>query len=124
MGHTDRAALIATVKQLWIDANRLCDRQLGGTYESDCRLSLKQAEPAIYAIAALLEAEAWQPIATAPKDGTAPIVGGCHHPVYGWLWGSIRHYDPDIDGGYWVMDGGGVPTHWRPLPAPPVTEVL
>ena len=36
------------------------------------------------AIAALLEAEAWQPIETAPKDPQ--------------------------------------PTHWRPLPAPPVTE--
>ena len=81
MGHTDRAALIAWVKdeasdcrasnasaacfdaiaalleadgaaiealkELRINANRLCDRQLGGTYEEDCRRSLKRAEAAL-----------------------------------------------------------------------------
>ena len=35
--------LVAALKQLRIDANRLCDRQLGGTYEDDCRRSLAVA---------------------------------------------------------------------------------
>jgi len=32
---------------LRIDANRLCDRQLGGTYEDDCRRSIRQADAAL-----------------------------------------------------------------------------
>jgi hypothetical protein len=39
--------LFDALKQLRIDANRLCDRQLGGSYEADCRLSIKQADDAI-----------------------------------------------------------------------------
>lgn len=29
------------------DANRLCDRQLGGSYEQDCRLAIKVADEAL-----------------------------------------------------------------------------
>lgn len=32
---------------LIIDANRLCDRELGGIYEDDCRLSLAKARHAL-----------------------------------------------------------------------------
>lgn len=32
---------------LRINANRLCDRNQGGTYEEDCRRSLKRAESAL-----------------------------------------------------------------------------
>jgi hypothetical protein len=40
-------ALVEALQELRINANRLCDRQLGGTYEEDCRRSLKKAEAAL-----------------------------------------------------------------------------
>jgi len=40
-------ALGAALRQLRIDANRLCDRMLGGSYEQDCRLAIKVADAAL-----------------------------------------------------------------------------
>ena len=68
----------------------------------------------------------WQPIATAPKDGTR-FVGGCHHKIYGWIWASCQFYQDDKYGmrePYAVMDGGGEPTYWMPIPAPPSADTL
>lgn len=39
--------LLAQFERLIIDANRLCDRNLGGTYEDDCRRSIEAARAAI-----------------------------------------------------------------------------
>lgn len=39
--------LLEALKVLRMDANRLCDRQIGGTYEEDCRRALAQADEAI-----------------------------------------------------------------------------
>lgn len=54
---------------LIIDANRLCDRGLGGTYEDDCRLSLAKARhvlsPAFHA--------APTPAPTAPVESEKPL---------------------------------------------------
>jgi hypothetical protein len=40
-------ALREALRQLRIDANRLCDRQLGGSYEADCRRSIAAADAAL-----------------------------------------------------------------------------
>jgi hypothetical protein len=39
--------VVAALKDLRINANRLCDRQLGGTYEDDCRRSIARADAAL-----------------------------------------------------------------------------
>lgn len=75
----------------------------------------------------------WQPISTAPRDGT-PIIGlrirkypdGSEYPdgeVMMWEGGNI------IKGGWAFMgiivsmvDDKWLPTHWLPLPSPPITN--
>jgi hypothetical protein len=109
---------------------------------------LKAAVAALAAAPVGLDAKAatWQPISTAPKDGTQMILTNGAVVAQGW-W---EHQEPysreqrDIDGHYidqqehdgfdgWLDCEGGMqpdPTHWQPLPAapqaqaaPPATEV-
>lgn len=91
------------------------------------------AQMEAYAAAKVREAQAWQPIETAPKDGTNIILAdGKHATVGNWY-----HEEPyiheyrDLGGNYagqdegdgfngWVDWSGGItPTHWMPLPPPP-----
>lgn len=72
----------------------------------------------------------WEPIATAPKDGTYLLLWEQYstHPFVGY-WGfgswSASHEHVDAEGGW---DGANVVdsisqdliTHWMPLPAPPL----
>jgi hypothetical protein len=65
---------------------------------------------------ALLMAQGWQPIATAPKDGTR-VLGTSEEEDYVYtMW-----YDLDVQ--LWVspavIDEYRSPTHWMPLPHPP-----
>lgn len=63
----------------------------------------------------------WQPIATAPKDGTRFLAWGTLHAP-GWndgehpsqevcTWTQYGWYSPSL--------GGWEPTHWMSFPAPP-----
>lgn len=77
----------------------------------------------------------WQPIETAPKDGTNIILSNGQSVAQGWWMdepGYIREHR-DEDGRYlgqdesdgyqgWMDCDGGMlpdPTHWQPLPPPP-----
>jgi hypothetical protein len=86
---------------------------------------------------ALIAASSWQPIETAPKDGTTIDLWLGNHRVADAWWGRPehscgemgRHCDnhPSYDGwcdvfGYVTGPDGhesGEPSHWQPLPAPP-----
>ena len=63
-----------------------------------------------------LDAVRWQPIETAPKDGTAILVNtGYAHDAWQYV---TAHYRNDL----WVACCSSSivrPTHWMPLPEPP-----
>lgn len=66
----------------------------------------------------------WQPIKTAPKDGTVVIVRG-FYDCYGTpMQATAAQFRENY--GYWMRDNFGTgytvscnPTHWMPLPEPP-----
>jgi hypothetical protein len=71
----------------------------------------------------------WQPIETAPQDGTRILLWRAGHVICG-------RFDPDRRAAkprpYWTHDAefllgkldarATAPTHWQPLPAPPETK--
>jgi hypothetical protein len=57
----------------------------------------------------------WQPIETAPKDGTLVLLGNANNPEWPL---RCRRWD-DETWGHWRGQDGDEATHWMPLPAPP-----
>ncbi len=75
----------------------------------------------------------WQPIETAPKDGTYILafenfeVAGPLMCVMGWT-DTGEHIEHDSITEGWTKEGSGYlgecnPTHWMPLPEPPGNPV-
>lgn len=76
----------------------------------------------------LIKATSWQPIETAPKDGTVILLMGpsgyanIPYRAHVGYWqnyvmrpgGDWRNHSDD-----WFMDDGADATHWMPLPPPP-----
>jgi hypothetical protein len=62
----------------------------------------------------------WQPIETAPKDGTEILV--CGPDKNGGLYRAVQRW-PENWGLYWPVTymayAAGEPAHWMPLPPPP-----
>lgn len=62
----------------------------------------------------------WQPIETAPKDGTSVLVVGAYGYVLMARWKEMTRVPSR-----WESYGLGAirfePTHWMPLPEPPKT---
>lgn len=64
----------------------------------------------------------WQPIETAPKDGTQILLAGvCQAPSIDAGESSVvKGYWTDFNTGGWVWYGAAMDfTHWMPLPTPP-----
>lgn len=119
----------------------LRDRKLGGWPAS---LDLSYADGLMNACVPLLRAllgerqpppvqAEWQPIESAPKDEFIDVL------LYGTLGIGVGHWEPeheadDAEGnpakpvpagwwgerGYWPCETDSLPTHWRPIPPPPV----
>lgn len=73
-------------------------------------------------VEALQTAGAWQPIETAPKDGTGILLSA---PVgFGWrIVGGSWNCGDSLVMPHWMSPVAGFqPTHWMPLAAPPLTE--
>jgi hypothetical protein len=70
----------------------------------------------------------WQPIATAPKDGTRLLLLKPNREVEIGRYHSADDINGRMHGGMWRYrrsmspryDHANQPTHWTPLPAPPV----
>lgn len=63
------------------------------------------------------DAAAWQPIETAPKNGSRFMFTNGHIIGTGLMMGRTPHFAADS----WQGERNTVPTHWRPLPEPPAT---
>lgn len=66
----------------------------------------------------------WQPIETAPMDGTE-IILFYPHMSDGLVTAGYFHVAQDDYESHWYADlvngGASPPTHWRPLPEPPIS---
>ena len=68
----------------------------------------------------------WQPIETAPKDGTTVLLycQGSFLPgpapfMQAGAWGFWHSGNPNHQRDCWIADEPVDPTHWMPLPEPP-----
>jgi len=76
-----------------------------------------------------LKAAEWHPIETAPKDGTPILVfdprGDGEDEARTTAVGRWGQWSADGEIYCWLMEAGDGwvnPTHWRPLPTPPITD--
>ncbi len=61
---------------------------------------------------------AWQPIETAPKDGSA-FLAVVDQFIYTCIWHRARHCWTDGGPAYMTIPHDEQPTRWQPLPDPP-----
>lgn len=91
----------------------------------------------LHALTAFAEESKWLPISSAPKDGTVIdlFVNGSRHPNYAWGkpphecgesgmycdsdWHSEKPGWYDTTFNYFLHES---PTHWMPLPEPPIEK--
>jgi len=104
----------ATIK-IWATGNHDWTTGSWNAEECDGRFSPQQFE---YTLSSHAAAPLWQPIETAPKDGTDILIGGDFCYAGGVVMVSYAGEDVqafvDMDGD--VYDSA---THWMPLPKPP-----
>lgn len=106
------AAAERRLKEHLTNGGSLCQSPYVG-FHDDLRTLLNPADDG--------EAIGWQPIETAPKDGT-PILGfaGDEYTVVFWNphYSELGYWDLAVCGAH-AIDGEWNPTHWMPLPKPP-----
>jgi hypothetical protein len=118
----------AVEKAIWTDNQVYWSMERGDPFPKTTRDALARA--AIEALRQpaspeqIAEGEGWQPIETAPKDGTKfdawvpDAFGGRRMTELSFNWrGQLRQH-----GLLSAADLPRWPTHWRPLPSPPTNE--
>ena len=105
----------------------------GNPEPQDCDWPHCDCDPAANRVMGALQEEGltlirdWQPIATAPKDGTPFLCGFWDRTKSDYFWITKAHWaNGAVDGGW---DGAREPIelvkagYWMPLPSPPPTGV-
>lgn len=95
------------------------DKQCGAAYD------LREKLTGILSGANATQSDEWQPIETAPKDGTPIIIATCGK--HGWYIDCAENWFEENGSDVWLAreDSKVVsdkPTHWRPLPSAPVKQ--
>lgn len=99
------------------------DRASPGSAGSGATRSAPEAAISVASSPSVTPPDAWQPIETAPRDGSEILVGDfketdvedhCYGVVF-WREGKWT----DGLGPAWAWSGEFYPTHWMPLPSPP-----
>jgi hypothetical protein len=127
-GDTERERIARIIKDT-VSGPYFTDPDINAAHETDVMVAVDAILATRPSPAAV---EAWQPISTAPKDGTAIDVwqivgwngGGYRLTNAKWNDNAWRWFDPHYagGGGYIGLDNGVnvFVTHWMPLPAPPI----
>lgn len=63
----------------------------------------------------------WQPIETAPKDGT-PFLAACKWGIGGDWYYVTMHYKNDQPLVSWTHEVVREPTHWKPIKQPKIKK--
>lgn len=124
---TNKTTMPEPVGYQWLDTGHFRKKVPADADASAFRSLITTTQAEAYADARVREAQQWQPIETAPKDGTAILLS---NERGAWM----AKYDPVYPSGYrpenpWFslmlnhdhMRKGKpcAPTHWMPLPPPP-----
>lgn len=92
----------------------------GDYLDSDVQLLWLGYEAGTLHAAEQMAKHQWQPIESAPRDGTSVLVA-CSHGLYSVAWEDHNiewwHVDDNKHGPYPLRGSG--PTHWMPLPPAP-----
>lgn len=103
------------------ERHKLLDRLGKSSYqevvEEKLRVELAEAHVKLEAAEARLSSQGWQPIETAPKDGTPVLVWDGSDAMVSY-WSNVTGLDGDGEWHTWALCAEQ-PTHWMPLPQPP-----
>jgi hypothetical protein len=112
----------ATQLANWMNRHNVPE-QYADAYEA-CDECIAEAERQITEALQAQREAAWQPIETAPKDGTWFLA---YSPNGNWRrisWGRNRHHELCwCAADYWWLETERQFTHWQPLPTPPAADV-
>lgn len=96
---------------IWLAGRKFPTPEKGFTHWGDAMSSLKRFAAEL---ASLREGQQWQPIETAPRDGSEVLLGWDSGHVTSGFW--ERQYWLTCVGPY---QGSQAPQYWQPLPSPP-----
>lgn len=116
----ERLSLIAAAAEARAEADRVTMEMIGDVLHVDgpdlaARVTVAGRSMTVAELIAAHERAQWQPIETAPRDGSAVwVYAAPRDGLSGFQCWCVWHQDAG-----WCVDELRIVTHWRPLPEPP-----